>query len=309
MLVDRDHIELNREALLRGYRHCRQTVRRQLKGQLWMIANLGGDRRRGMDALLAHLLTTIDLLDLESASGLSLDVWHEIREDVSDAFRGRCTSSELAALVDTCRRFEVPRQFLFDPLRGADLWIRHRCMETWTDVEVFCSYVGGSTVASWIPVLGPLQQGYEQPAIAAGKAIMLTLLLERSVQDLRAHRVFFARQDLEDCQVDLSMVRMRRPSSAWRHLVRRYTARIEPWFDQAAQLLECLDFDGRRSMSSLLGLSWRTMAEMRRNPEGILSEEGVLTRKQRLAFRTRHLLGLSPDLPWITEANAHGHHV
>lgn len=309
MLVDRDHLDLNRETLQRGYRNCRQTVRRQLRGQLWMLSNLSGDRRRGMDALLAHLLTTVDLLDLESVSGLSLDVWHEIRDDVSDAFRGRCTSPELAALVDTCRRFEVPRQHVFDPLRGADLWIRHRGMDTWRDVEVFCSHVGGATVAGWVPVLGPIKPGFLLPAIAAGKAVMLTQLLARAVGDLRAHRIFLARQDLEDCEVDLSHVRLRRPTPAWRHLVRRYTARLEIWFQEAAELLDYLDFDGRRSMMSLLGLSWRMMVEMRRQPERIFAEEGVLTRKQLLGFRTRHLLGLEAEQPWISGKGSHGHHV
>ena len=38
-----------------------------------------------IDTILFNLMRTIDLLDLDSVDGLSLDIWHEIRDDLSDA--------------------------------------------------------------------------------------------------------------------------------------------------------------------------------------------------------------------------------
>ena len=99
----REHIELNVAAVEQGYKNCRITVKSFFRGFLWIASNLPGDQRRSLDALLHHVIRVSELLALDSETGLSLDVWHEVRDDLSDAFLDKCTTVELAALIDMAK--------------------------------------------------------------------------------------------------------------------------------------------------------------------------------------------------------------
>jgi phytoene synthase len=301
MLDTRDHIELHSQAIERGYKSCRVAVNTFFKGHLWPASNLPGPERRAIDTLLFNLMRTIDLFDLESVSGLSLDVWHEIRDDLSDAFRDQCSSVELAALVDSCRRFKIPKQYLFDPLRGADLWIRNHKFDTFDELEAFCSFVGGSTMAAAAPVLGIVEPDHELAAIQCGKAIMLTQILANCVNDMKQNKVFFALEDLQDCEVDVPRLKLRRPSQSFSFLVGLYVSRIEQLFHAGGQFVQYLDYDGQRTIKTLLALHWKMLMNMKIEPECILTPDGVLNRREQLTLKSRHLLGMESPLAIIPD--------
>ena len=111
----RETIELDSAAIQRGYKTCK-AARKFFRDQSHVFNNLPGDQRRGIDALGFHTMKCIDMLDLTSPNQLPLDVWSEVRDEVSDAFLDQYASVDLVALIDTCRRFDVQKQFLFDQL-------------------------------------------------------------------------------------------------------------------------------------------------------------------------------------------------
>ncbi|MEM7456714.1 MAG: hypothetical protein AAF456_20385 [Planctomycetota bacterium] len=151
MQETRERIVLDTAAVERGYKSCKVAVTGFFKPWRYVISNLPGDKRRGMHAVLAHVVRAIDMLDLESHNGLPLDVWCEIRDDLSDALCGQCTTIELAALADARQEHEIPRQFLFEILEGADLWIRTRKFETFDELEVFAARLGGGSFRQPLP--------------------------------------------------------------------------------------------------------------------------------------------------------------
>lgn len=307
MLETQDHIELNFDSIERGYKSCRGAVKKFFKGHLWYVNNIPGEQRRALDAILFNLMRTIDLLDLESASGLPLDVWHEIRDDMSDAFRDRCSCVELAALVDAARRFNVPKQFLFDPLRGADLWIRTHEFNTFDELETFCSDIGGSSLASVVPVLGTVKEGWENAAVLAGKSIMLTQIMAGCLEDMKQNKLFFAKEDLKACDVDLAKLKLRQETKQFRHLIRVYAARVEAIMIEGAKLIEYMDFDGKRSIKALLGYYWKMLTKMKVEPSSALNEHGVFTRGEQLGLTTRHLMGMEPKIPIFPDESHHHH--
>lgn len=307
MQETRTPIQFDQNTVECGYRSCRSVIKRQLKPYLWPISNLSGQNRRGVDAILAQFLVALDLLDLESSNGLSLDVWNEIRDELSDAFLDKFASNELAALVDTCRRYDVPKQYLFDPLRGADLWIRSRKFLNFSELEAFCSYVGGATMAALVPVVGAIKPGYELHAINCGKAVMLTQILANCVNDMKRNCTFLAQEDLKEYEVDISRLKLRQPTAHFRNLVRLYVKRIEPLFEDGGQLMRYLDYDGRRSLASLLATSWSQLSRMQLDPDSILSPNGVLSTTEMLALKSRHILGMSQKAKIIPTDQSHDH--
>ncbi len=304
----RPHIELTHDAIERGYRNCHTAVKSFYQGYLWTVSNIPGDTRRSLDTVLQHLIRVTELLQLDSNTGLSLEVWHEVRDDLSDAFLDKCTTAELAALIDTTRRYEIPKEFLFNSVTAADIWIRNRKFQTFEELETFASAIGGSTLAATIPILGYVKADYELAAIECGKAVFLTQILANTVNLLKQNQVFLAQQDLDECGIELHRLKLRQTGKPLTYLVRLYCARIEKIFYAAGKLIPHLDFDAKRSITSLLATHWRMLMQMEVDPDSILKEDGVLSRRDLLGLKSRHLLGLEFRLPIIPEEDGHDHH-
>ena len=113
-----EYLQIDDHVLDLGYKNCKASAKHFFGPYLWMISNMTGHHRRGMDALLAHLARVSGFLDLLSADGLPLETWANYRSEVSRALAGQCRKSELAALADTVNRFQIPRQFIFDPMNA-----------------------------------------------------------------------------------------------------------------------------------------------------------------------------------------------
>jgi len=54
-------------------------------------------------------------------------------------------------------------------------------------------------------------------------------------------------------------------------------------------------------------MNWKMLQKMKVEPESILSEEGVLSKRDQLSLKSRHLLGMDKVLPIVSEPE-HAHH-
>jgi phytoene/squalene synthetase len=306
LMLDTNGTAVQSEKLEQGYKVCRRRAKKELKTWTWLVSNVGGDNKKGLNVMLAQFLETAELLDLDSPGGSSLGVWKEIQEDLANAFAGEAATPELTALVDTCERYDVDKQFVFEPIQAVDDWIVKREFKTFEQLEAFCDSFGGSMMAALAPVIGVVKQDFQEPAIACGKVVMLTQLLANCVGDMKHNRNFLAKDDLEDCAVDIARIKLRKPTQEFRHLVRLYTSRLDKMFIKAGELVGCMDFDGRRSLTSLLAVCWKLVSKMKVDPDSVLSADGVLTSGEKFALRSKHLLGMDYKLPFVPDD--HGHH-
>lgn len=306
MLETSSRVEAHGETLEQGYKACRKQVKKNLKPWDWLISNVGGDNKKGVYALLHQFLQTSEMLDLESPDGQMLSISEEIQQDVSNAFAGDFATPELAALADTCYRYNVDPQCFYDSMEAADNWVTKREFTTFEQLDEFCEAFGGSMMASLAPVIGVVKPDYQHAATACGKAVMLTQILANCVNDIKHNRNFLAKEDLADCEVDISRLKMRRPTEQFKHLVRLYTSRLEPMYHEAGHLVSTLDFDGKRTLTSLLAACWKMVSNMKLDPNCILSADGVLTKADKFNLRSKHLLGMDTKLPFVAED--HGHH-
>ena len=303
----RTKISVDDTTLDTGNRICSAAVKRNMSEYLWITRNLPNEQRLALNALLNHLIRTSDYLDLESSNGLPLDVWCEFRDDLSEAFLDSYASSDLLSLVDAARKYNVPKQYLFDMLDGVDGWIRQRGFETYDELEVFAYRFAGAAMTAAVPIVGFVKEGYEESSVAAGQAIFLTQSLANLVRDIKVNKIFIAKADIEETELSLARMKVKKPCPGLKHLVRLYGSRIEKLMYQGGRLYEYLDFDARRCFKSLMAVYWKMLMKMRVNPEVVLDPDGVLTKRELFALKTRHVMGLEGDLPFISDGG-HGHH-
>lgn len=293
----------------RGYHLAHAAAKKFYGDFLWTVGNLPRNQRFHLDTLLHHGMRVADLLDLESVDGSTLDIWNEIRQDIDAALQeGQFASPVLAALADTIQKYEISSELIVEPLLAADDWIRRRQFETFDELSEFVERIGGSTMQAAVPVLGYVKPGYETASRACGVSVVLTQMLVNFVNDSKQNKIFLARADLDECEIVMDRIKMRQFQPELKHLVRLYCWRIEKILTDGAKLVSFLDFDGRRSITSLLALNWRLLTQMKREPESLLNEEGVLSRRDWFGLRSRHLLGLEGKVPIIDVPAETVHH-
>lgn len=296
--------DCSHQYLERGFKSSRSAVRSYFKDGLWVTANMDRQRRRDLDALLSHFVRCLDMLDLQSTAGLPLDVWKEIRDELSDALCGKWSSPEQAALADVVARYQIPKQFIFDMSNAADYWIRFHQFETWEQLDTFASNLGGSAMAAACHVMGVTKSGYEVPALECGKAILLTQLLANAANRLKVNENFLATSDVDRFKLDIHRVKMRQECTELKRFVRFTVSRLEKIFIKAGPLVSFLDFDGARSVTSLLCMHWRMLTRMRLDPFCIYNPDGVLSRRDLLGLKSRHVLGIEGGIPILPEKHA-----
>jgi phytoene synthase len=305
MALSRTPIQLDNESLEKGFSSARSAVRSLFKDSLFVTGNLPNDKRNELDAVGSHLVRCLDMLDLESMEGLSLDVWHEIRDELSDAFHGNFYSNDVVALEHVVTKYNIPKQFIFDMVNGADFWIRFREFKTYDELKTFTSNLGGSAMACAVPILETVEPDYEIPALKCGQAIMMTHLLANCVEDIKANKNFLPLEDLEKFDIEIHRLKMRQEIPKLKNFVRYYCSRIEKLFYEGGSLVHHLDYDGKRTVTSLLSVYWRMITNMRHDPDCILNPEGVLSKRDKLSLKSRHLLGMEGGIPIVPESDKH----
>jgi phytoene/squalene synthetase len=291
----------NREILEQGFRNARSAVRSCFRDGLWATGNMPVETRKELDALGSHLVRCLDLLELESTEGLPLDIWKEIRDELGDALCGKFQTAEQAALAFVVDRHKVPKQFLFDMVNAADYWIRFRKFDSWEQLDTFASNLGGSAMVAAAKIVGA-KPGYEEVALECGKAIFLTQRLANCVSDLKANRNFLAQEDMDRFGLEVHRIKMKQACPEFKRFVRFYIARLEKLYRVGAELVSDLEFDGARSLTSLLSVNWRMLTRMRMQPESLFHPDGVLSRRDWIALKSRHVLGLEGGIPILDQS-------
>ena len=303
--IENEFVAVTDALIERGYKNCLKTSRKFFGATAWVTANLPADNKKALAALGWHLMRCLDFLDLESFDGLSLDIWKERLYELSDVFCGKCWSAEDAALADAVNRFGIPKEHLFEMMTAADSWSRTRQFATYDDIELFSAKFGGSMLAACAPVLGASGSDYFCRAIQCGQAIHLTHMLANLVPNLKQHQSFYADADVRKTGLSITRTMMRQSSPELKQFVRLQTSRIEKLFLAGGEVVPLLDFGGKRTMSSLLDYYWAVFCKMRAQPDSILDTSGVLSQREKLALRTRHVMGTEGKAPVI--GVSHGH--
>lgn len=300
-------LQIDSKVLEIGYKNCKANAKNYFGPYVWMVSNMAGEDRRGVDAILAHVARISNFLELLSTDGLSLDSWSNYRFEVSEAFIGRCRKSEMAALVDTVNRFNISKQFVFDPINAADSRIRNKTFRTFEQFDTFTSLLGGSPMAALMPILqieGEAKQ-WHPLAIRGGQSILQAHLLANFVQDLRQDQNYFPESELRACNVDCESILAGEADKSFRHFCRVQVNRIENRLELLGQLVHQVEFDGKRVLTSLLAYTCRMLFKIKADPSVLFSTEGPITKNEAFKLKAKHWMGLEGNVPVIPEPDDH----
>ena len=275
-----------------SYRYCRHLT--QSAGSSFPVAFrlLPAARRRAMDALYAFCRVSDDLADGPGDPEAKRPELARWRAALADALAGRPSHPIHPALADTVRRHDIPHQYLYDVLDGAESDLLPVRFATFADLEPYCyrvaSAVGLACVRVWGLRPGATWAAADPPAVAAGTAFQLTNILRDLAEDAARGRVYLPGDELE---------RFGCPPETWadpkaagprRELVRFQAARARGLYRRAAGLDRLLTAPGR----AIFGVMRNTYAALLDEVER-RAEAGVFAGRARVGRRRKGLIFLS----------------
>jgi len=285
-----------------SYATCRRLAKQSASNFYYSFRLLPKHQRSAMCALYAFLRKTDDIADgNESAEErrAALDAW---RNSFQQALDGKYDEPILPAIADTVSSYQIPREYLFAAIDGAEMDLDGRGYETFADLEDYCYHAASVVGLACLSIWGFHGDQALEPARKCGVAFQLTNILRDLAEDARRGRVYlpqdelrqfdYSRQDLCDGIVD----------DRTAALMKFQVERAEQFYDEAAELAGLLQRDGRRMFGMMTATYRRLLEKIGRRDGDVFSPPVRLTSFEKLRIAGRWLLWPSPAPPTAQDA-------
>ena len=220
---------------------------------------LSPEKRRGSNALYAFCRLADDIVDGDDALGDKIDVLDEFEQMLRDALNGRMVGDPvLRSIARTAGRYSIPREHLFDIIKGVRTDLTQSRFETTDALIDYCRKVASAVGLAAVPIWG-LRQGVSKeewvpPADACGLAFQWTNILRDIVEDRERGRVYISEESFREAGCDIDDLLAGRIGPTFNLLASSEVSRAKRWFAEAKHLDEFLSSDGQRVFRAMYGV-------------------------------------------------------
>ncbi len=180
------------------------------------------------------------------------------------------------AVLDTVRRWSIPRSYLSDFVTAMTADLTVTTYETYADLE---KYMWGSAAViglQMLPILGRADEDVrwdllEQHAISLGVAFQLTNFLRDVGEDLRRGRVYLPQESLRRFGVDRDRLARGRVDESIRNLLAWEIERARQIYAQAAPGIDLVDASSRDCLRTAFTLYAQILEQIERADYDVFS--------------------------------------
>lgn len=245
-----------------GFESARLVTRHHAKSFYFSSAILFGQRRRGAFALYAFCRRLDDFIDDPSTQETPQSLKTALdaaRATVDALFEGNVTESkhfpapELHALLDTVKRFQIPKQPFLDLIDGMEMDLTKHRYATWAELDLYCYRVAGVVGLMMAPLLGTTDPRALVHAADLGRAMQLTNILRDVKEDLARGRIYLPQDELTAAGVTDDELRAGVVTPSLEKFIRQQIARARGLYASAAQGVPWLRGFGSMRVVRLMG--------------------------------------------------------
>jgi phytoene synthase len=248
-----------------AYAEVARITRREARNFAWGIAVLPRPKRLAVAALYAFARRVDDFADDPSLSaGERRRGLEACREAVGALPEAPGDDAVLVALADASRRYPVPREALFDLVRGGLMDVETTRYSTWEDLREYCRCVAGAVGLACTAVYGPSDPVAARPrAETLGLALQQINIMRDVAEDWRLGRVYLPQDELERFDVSEPELAAGRVSPAWHALMEHQGQRAESLLRDGLELLPLLDRRSALCVRAFAGIYRGLLVQMR----------------------------------------------
>lgn len=269
--------------LRQSYRYCSRIAKRAASSFYWSFYLLSPAKRKAMFALYAFMRHTDDLSDSVAPSIQRRQELESWREALDAALTSDTSHPILTAVADTVRRYNIPREYLFDVIDGVATDLEPKPFETFDQLADYCYHVASVVGLACIHIWGFKGKEPRGPAIQCGVAFQMTNILRDLDEDAQRGRVYLPQEDLRQFQYSTDDLKERVVDSRFGELMNFEIRRTEMLYAEAASLIPRLSRDGRRIVKVMISTYASILREIKQR------DGDVFSRPIRLGWRRKLL--------------------
>lgn len=188
----------NEALIVEGYEGAAAITRDRAKSFYFASRFLGATARERAFAVYAFCRRCDDAVD--TGSGDLAPRVEDLRAQVDDAYRGEDRGDPiLAAFSDTARSTAIPKDALYELIRGMEQDLTKKRYATWDELLDYCQLAAGTVGIMMASVFGVSDRAALENAAALGRAMQITNVLRDVREDLDEHgRIYLPLVPLRD---------------------------------------------------------------------------------------------------------------
>jgi phytoene synthase len=266
---------------------ARQITRKSRSNFYFSFLFLPREKREALYSIYAFCRRSDDIAD----QNLSLtDRQQELerwRIQLAACYEGRADTPAMKSLGECVRRFQIPKSYLDDLIRGVEMDLTQNRYPTFDALYPYCFRVASTVGLICIEVFGYQNPNTRKYAEYLGVALQLTNILRDVGTDGAQDRIYIPLEDLQRFGLSEADILERRYTPAFIDLMAFQAERAESFYQKAAALLPPED---RRNMlpAEIMGAIYHRLLErIRRTNYPVFNETVSLPdwRKFLVAFR------------------------
>jgi len=258
------------------------------------------EKRQAIEAVHAFARRGDDVADsgLEPhAAAVSLECYRQALEDCYTGDPSRLPTPQLAALAESIRRFNIPRQPFEDLILGFEMDLSLVSYRTFEELSLYCYRVASTIGLISIEIFGYQNPQTREYAVKLGKALQLVNILRDIPQDAQRGRTYIPQEDLERFEVRPSELLAGAYSDSFIELMQFECDRTQQHFLEARHLLPEEDRRAMVAAEIMAAIYWGILKRIRRRRYNVFGERVRVPRPLKFWTALKVYLGAE----WLKE--------
>ena len=241
-------------SLQQAYEHCRGVTRRRAKNFYYAFVALPRPKRLGIYAAYAFCRQCDDYSDEGTGQEEKTRLLEEYRKQLHQAFQGDPNGPVFIALMDTVRKYDIPREYLEEVISGVEMDLTTTRYETFEELRQYCYRVASVVGLICIQIFGYRDERARDYAVDMGIAMQLTNILRDIGEDRGRNRIYLPRDELDRFGCSEEDLTNGTVSSDFVEMMKFQVARAREYFARSKALLPLLDARSRLCPAVLQGI-------------------------------------------------------
>lgn len=272
-----------------SYRRCQRIARRTGKNFYYSFLVMPRPKRRAMSAIYAFMRRSDDIADGASNPAVALEGLRRWRAAVEAALAGKeCTDPILPALVDTVRRYHIPKHYFFELLDGTEMDQTVTRYATFEELYRYCYRVASCVGLVVLPIFGYGDAAALAPAEACGIAFQLTNILRDVKEDAQLGRIYLPTEDLARFGVSPQDIMEHRYTPSFRQLMKFEADRARDYYRRAEPLRGMIAPDSRATLGVMMDIYRGILDKIEARQFQVFGEKIRLSRWEKWRIVWRH---------------------
>ncbi len=281
-------------SLEQSFTLCRQIARQTGKNFYYSFLVMPPAKRAAMCAVYAFMRRSDDIADDAANPEVALDGLRRWRVQVDAALDGgEAGDPTLPALVETVRRYHIPRRHFHEVLDGAEMDQTISRYATFDELYKYCYRVASAVGLVVLPIFGygRHDEAALVPAEACGIAFQLTNILRDVKEDAQMGRVYLPLDDLQHFGVAVDDVLNARATPQFLEMMRFEAQRAHGFYDKARRLLDLIDADSRSTLAVMMAIYGGILRKIENKNFAVFDQRIRLSTAEKLWIVGKNWLG------------------